>query len=212
MEAVLLFIQKSGAAGSAIIVLSIVALVLAVDRFIAFRREFRRDPEFMHNVASQLESGNFTGAVKLLQEADSPISRALSPVVQKGLDHHCCRERGELEKIISYSGEEEMRRLSKGLNLMALIGNVTPMLGLLGTVLGMIKAFMVIENLGGKVNASVLAGGIWEALLTTAEGLTVAIPIIMIHSYFTNRLDTMAVEIEKEGMRILGIMQKQEMC
>ena len=80
-----------------------------------------------------------------------------------------------LEAIIVHATEEEVRGLSRYLQALATIGNIAPLLGLLGTVVGMIKAFMVIQEMGGKVNAAVLAGGIWEAMLTTALGLAVAL-------------------------------------
>jgi len=85
--------------------------------------------------------------------------------------------------------EEEVRDLSRYLQALATIANIAPLLGLLGTVIGMIKAFMVIQEMGGKVNAAVLAGGIWEAMLTTALGLAVALPAMVAHSYLSGRVD-----------------------
>ncbi len=73
------------------------------------------------------------------------------------------------------------------------------MLGLLGTVIGMIKAFMVIQQMGGKVNAAVLAGGIWEAMLTTALGLAVALPTMVAHSYLVSRVDNYEAQLQ-DGM------------
>jgi biopolymer transport protein ExbB len=82
-----------------------------------------------------------------------------------------------------------VRKLFRYLQVLATIGNIAPILGLLGTVIGMIKAFMVIQEMGGKVNAAVLAGGIWEAMLTTALGLSVALPTMVAHSYVTSQVD-----------------------
>ena len=83
-----------------------------------------------------------------------------------------------------HATDEQVRDLSRYLQALATIGNIAPLLGLLGTVIGMIKAFMVIQEMGGKVNAAVLAGGIWEAMTTTAAGLTVAIPALLFYNYF----------------------------
>jgi len=94
-----------------------------------------------------------------------------------------------LETVLMHATEMEVRHLSRYLQALATIANVAPLLGLLGTVLGMIKAFMVIQQTGGKVNASVLAGGIWEAMLTTALGLAVALPTMVAHSYLTSQVD-----------------------
>ena len=95
-------------------------------------------------------------------------------------------EEETLETVIVHATDEQVRGLSKYLQALATIGNIAPLLGLLGTVIGMIKAFMVIQEMGGKVNAAVLAGGIWEAMLTTALGLSVALPTIIAHSYLVS--------------------------
>jgi biopolymer transport protein ExbB len=88
-----------------------------------------------------------------------------------------------------FEAEKKIKELEKGLSWLSLISTVTPLLGLTGTVTGMIKAFMAIEQLGGRVNASVLAGGIWEAMLTTALGLSVALPAMVGHSFLLSRVD-----------------------
>ena len=93
-----------------------------------------------------------------------------------------------VERLI-YFVRLKIRASSQYLSTLAAIGNIAPLLGLLGTVLGMIKAFMVIQEMGGKVNAAVLAGGIWEAMLTTALGLFVALPVMVAHSYLNSRLN-----------------------
>ncbi|MEA3493132.1 MAG: MotA/TolQ/ExbB proton channel family protein [Candidatus Margulisiibacteriota bacterium] len=88
--------------------------------------------------------------------------------------------------------------LEKNIDILGIVAHVAPLLGLLGTVTGMIRAFMRIEELAGRVNASVLAGGIWEALLTTAFGLVVAIPSFVMYHYFNRRVDDYALILEKE--------------
>jgi len=91
-----------------------------------------------------------------------------------------------------------VQELEKNIDILGIIAHVAPLLGLLGTVVGMIRAFMRIEELAGRVNASVLAGGIWEALLTTAFGLAVAIPSFVMYHYFNRRIDGYALPLEKE--------------
>jgi len=133
--------------------------------------------------------------------------------------HHLIRELGyclantpsrlTMEKILFQSGQKEVRRLEKYLPTLAIIANISPLLGLLGTVMGMIKAFMVVEKMGNKVNAGFLAGGIWEAMLTTAFGLTVAIPTLMFYSYFTNRVNDYVTELEDCLNSILNLLEKK---
>jgi biopolymer transport protein ExbB len=110
--------------------------------------------------------------------------KILAPILER-------LENGADENEVSVIGTKQMRRIEKGLSWLALIASIEPLLGLTGTVTGMIKAFMVIEK-SASVNPSMLAGGIWEALITTAAGLLVAIPIHLGHHYLENRADDIA--------------------
>ena len=135
-------------------------------------------------VAGLLINGSAQEALKTAGESDSPMGRILVQAIDaRNLD------REMLETVIVNTTDEEVRSLSSGIQALATIGNIAPLLGLLGTVIGMIKAFMVIQQMGGKVNAAVLAGGIWEAMLTTAFGLAVALPVMVAHSYLMARVD-----------------------
>lgn len=111
----------------------------------------------------------------------------------------------EKEKMITKVGSLELQRLEKNLGSLAVIAHISPLLGLLGTVTGMIKAFMKIQALGGRVDASVLAGGIWEALITTAAGLSVAIPTLVAYYYFEGKVDG----FEKEMRRIWSLKEEK---
>ena len=115
-------------------------------------------------------------------------------------------DRETLETVLVHATEEEVRGLSCYLQTLATIGNIAPMLGLLGTVLGMIKAFMVIQQTGGKVNAAVLAGGIWEAMLTTALGLAVALPTLVAHSYLSSRVDRYEAHLQAGTVQFIKSM------
>ncbi|MCX7679405.1 MAG: MotA/TolQ/ExbB proton channel family protein [Spirochaetes bacterium] len=114
--------------------------------------------------------------------------------------------REENERILYRYATMYIRNLEIRLNWLAIIGNVTPLLGLLGTVTGMIKVFMGIQNMHGQVNPSALAGGIWEALITTAAGLIVAIPTIIAYHFFEDRIDDITGQL-KDTISIL-----LEMC
>ena len=102
------------------------------------------------------------------------------------------------------------RLLEKGLSWIALFIALAPMLGFMGTVIGMIKAFMVIQQMGGKVNAAVLAGGIWEAMLTTALGLCVALPTMVAHSYLIARIDKYEAKLEDGSVAFLTAVLKKK--
>ena len=113
------------------------------------------------------------------------------------------QERETLETVIVHATEEQVRGLAKYLQALATIGNIAPLLGLLGTVIGMIKAFMVIQEMGGKVNAAVLAGGIWEAMLTTALGLAVALPTIVAHSYLVSAVNRYEARLQSGSVTFM---------
>ncbi|MGB4270103.1 MAG: MotA/TolQ/ExbB proton channel family protein [Spirochaetota bacterium] len=101
-----------------------------------------------------------------------------------------------------------VRNLEQRLNWLAIIGNIAPLLGLLGTVTGMIKVFMGIQNMQGQVNPQALAGGIWEALITTAAGLIVAIPTIIAYHYFEDRIDDITGALKELITDILEVIKQ----
>lgn len=178
------FLSKGGMLVFPIILCSALALAIFLERLITFAKMRSRGSGLAERVAGLIIEGNEQEAVKIAEESNSPMGRVLSQAI--GVKDN---DREMLETVIVNATEEEVRTLSSYIQGLATIGNIAPILGLLGTVIGMIKAFMVIQEMGGKVNAAVLAGGIWEAMLTTALGLGVALPTIVAHSYLVARVD-----------------------
>ena len=178
------YLSKGGVLVGPILFCSVLALAIFLERLIRFARVRVRGKGLAETVAQYLEKGDRTRAVELARESHCSMGRILA----NGLDV-LDQDRETLETVIGHSTDEEVRSLSRYLPALATIGNIAPLLGLLGTVLGMIKAFMVIQQMGGKVNSAVLAGGIWEAMLTTALGLSVALPTMVAHSYLLSRVE-----------------------
>ena len=178
------FLSKGGVLVIPILFCSVMALAIFLERVIRFTRMRNRGRGLEKKVVDRLENNEDQKAQELASASNSPMGRVLSQALEVK-DH----DRETLETVIVHASEEEVRGLSRYLQALATIGNITPLLGLLGTVIGMIKAFMVIQEMGGKVNASVLAGGIWEAMMTTALGLSVALPTMVAHSYLLSRVD-----------------------
>lgn len=108
------------------------------------------------------------------------------------------------------AGERQAERMEKNVAGLATIAGGAPLLGFLGTVLGMIQAFQRIESLGGNVDASVLAGGIWAALLTTAAGLTVAVPTYFAHNYIVGRVHSEILEMEDRSRDLMYLLTTGE--
>jgi biopolymer transport protein ExbB len=96
------------------------------------------------------------------------------------------------------------------MRFIGILGNIAPLIGLLGTVVGMVKTFMKIADLSGNVNPSILASGIWEALLTTAAGLTVAIPTVIIYHYFENTVDNFAFQIKNYSLELIELLTEYD--
>lgn len=178
------FLAKGGVLVTPILLCSVLALAIFLERLIRFFRLGRRGAGLAEKVTGLIDAGDQNGAARLALESDSPLGRVLSAALAVGQ-----HDRETLETVLVHATDEEVRDLSRYVQTLATIANIAPLLGLLGTVIGMIKAFMVIQQMGGKVNAAVLAGGIWEAMLTTALGLSVALPAMVAHSYLVARVD-----------------------
>jgi len=109
----------------------------------------------------------------------------------------------DLTRVASRIGSEQLAGMETGLRTLAWLGNTAPLLGLFGTITGMIKAFQVIEQAGGKVDAQVLAGGIWEAMVTTGAGLAVAIPVLLLLHFLEGMVDKRAKSMQRAASMVI---------
>ncbi|SCY34090.1 MotA/TolQ/ExbB proton channel family protein [Desulfoluna spongiiphila] len=192
------FLFKGGVLVIPIALCSVVALAVFLERWIFFAR-IRKNDDGLVEALSDLNRGQQApGAVELSRHSRSPLGRLLTEV----LSVRGCEE-STRQAAIRDAYARESRNLASRLQLLATIGNISPLLGLLGTITGMIKAFMVIQQTGGKVDAAALAGGIWEAMLTTALGLAVALPVMMAHSYLVSRAEDQEAYLKHGMVRFL---------
>jgi biopolymer transport protein ExbB len=192
------FLAKGGVLVTPILLCSVLALAIFIERVIRFSVLRKRGRFVAERVATSIESGDRDGARQAASESRSPMGRILA----QGLDV-ADQDRETFETVLAHATEEEVRDLSRYLQALATIANIAPLLGLLGTVIGMIKAFMVIQQMGGKVNAAVLAGGIWEAMLTTALGLAVALPAMVAHSWLLVQVDRYEARLQTGIVRFI---------
>jgi biopolymer transport protein ExbB len=198
------FMVKGGVLMYPILMCSVLALAIFLERFIRFSRTKSRGAGLAEKTIDLVKRGKADDARGLAISSNSPMGRVLA----KALDVSG-QDRETLETVIAHATEEEVRGLSTYTQVLATIGNIAPMLGLLGTVMGMIKAFMVIQQMGGKVNAAVLAGGIWEAMLTTAFGLAVALPTMVAHSYLLSRVDKFEARLQEGAVTFVTAIFKK---
>ncbi|MFW6080865.1 MAG: MotA/TolQ/ExbB proton channel family protein [Desulfosalsimonas sp.] len=195
------FIAKGGMLVIPILACSVLVLAIFFERMIRFSMLRARGAGLADRVVDHIKAGDPDSAAKTAENSNSPMGR----VLRKAMDY-AGQDREVMETVITHATEEEVRNLSRYLQALATIGNITPLLGLLGTVVGMIKAFMVIQDMGGKVDASLLAGGIWEAMLTTALGLAVALPAMVIHSYLLSRVERYEARLQEGSVAFLAAL------
>ena len=157
-------------------------------------------------VIEQVEEAALDGRVDAATEIAASTPGPAAAILLAGLRRirHLKVNKGELEQVISTTGAIELSFLERGLVVLATIANVAPLMGFLGTVAGMILAFESIAA-QGDVDPATVAGGIKVALLTTAAGLTIAIPINIGYNYFVSRIDKLVVDMEESTQKILNI-------
>lgn len=209
MPDIISFLAKGGPLVIPIIFCSLLSVALICERFYRFHKARLKDPKFIEGIQKMLKQDQHEKALHQCRSAKTPIGNILAKGIEKSHNNNMSMNREELENALSHAGQSELRELDRYLPTLATIANIAPLLGLFGTVTGMIKAFMVIQNLGGKVNASVLAGGIWEALLTTALGLGVAIPTVIAYNYFVGKVESFAHEMQDSSVQLLETIQEK---
>ena len=196
-------LAKGGVLVGPILLCSVLALAIFVERLVWLARMRGREDRLVLDVGAFLAAGDYAAASRLAGSSATPMGRIFAQALEVA-----GRERETLETVLVHAMEEEVRLSSRYLHGLATIGNIAPLLGLLGTVLGMIKAFMVIQEMGGRVNAAVLAGGIWEAMLTTALGLCVALPVMAGHSFLQSRVDRHEAELQRGVVAFIKAMDQ----
>jgi len=185
--------------------LCLVILVLVVIwKFFDLLAKGARTRRILKEVDELLSERRIQEALEVCRESNAPAANILAA----GLDRH--REGTErVMKAIENQGLIELSKLEKGLVVIATINNVAPLLGFLGTVIGMIIAFQSIE-MAGEVEATLVAGGIKVALLTTATGLSIAIPGSIAHNYFVSRIDNLVIDMEESAQKMIDALHAIE--
>jgi biopolymer transport protein ExbB len=186
-----------------ILLCSVGALGICVERLITLNAEKISPPHLLARVWTQLKSNELDSTKLRTLRASSPLGEILAAGL--GNAHH---GRDVMKESIEEAASHVVHSLERYLNPLGTIAAVTPLLGLLGTVVGMIKVFTEIMA-QGTGNASVLAGGISEALVTTAAGLSVAIPSLIMHRYFVSRIDGIVIGLEQETIKLVDALHNE---
>lgn len=199
-------IQSGGWLMWPILACSVAALAIVLERLWSLRRTKVLPPRLTEQVRRWQRTGRIVSQDVESLASSSPFGR----VVGAGLLN---RNRGReiIREAVEDTGRHVVHELERYLNTLGTISQITPLLGLLGTVIGMIRVFNVI-TLQGVGDPTILAGGISEALITTAAGLTVAIPSLMFYRYFRGRVDELVVSMEQEVLLLMEILQAQDVA
>lgn len=180
-----------------ILACSVVALGICVERWLALNSKKIAPPSLLADIWGWLKKGELNNERLRNLKHSSPLGRILA----SGLAN-ARHGRDVMKESIEETASHVIHDLERYLNTLGTIAAIAPLLGLLGTVLGMIRVFTEITN-NGTGNVALLAGGISEALITTAAGLSVAIPALMMHRYFSRRIDTIVVTLEQETLKLV---------
>lgn len=185
-----------------IALLSVLSIYLFVERLLVLKRA-KTDPQrFMQHVGNYVRTGDISGAVGYCQAHDTPIAR----ILQRGLER-LGRPIKEIQDAVQSAGRHETYDLEKRTDLLASAAAIAPMLGFLGTVIGMIRAFQQVQALQGAANPAVLASGIWEALVTTAFGLAVGIIALFFYNFLHNRIARAVNGMERAASEFIDLLQ-----
>jgi biopolymer transport protein ExbB len=186
-----------------LLALGALAVFLFVERFIAIRKASRMNMGFMNRIRDKISDGNVAGALESCRRTNSPIAR----MIEKGIER-IGRPMPEIQNAIENQANLEVSRLGVGLPYLAMISGGAPMIGFLGTVIGLVTAFMKMEGMGGTVDISVLAGGMYVAMLTTVGGLIVGIPAYFGYNYLVARIDRLIFQMEANSIAFMDILNQ----
>ncbi|MCJ8497473.1 MotA/TolQ/ExbB proton channel family protein [Chryseobacterium salipaludis] len=174
-----------------IFLIGILALYIFLERYFFIKRASKPTPNFLENIKDFVEEGKITTAIDYCKAINSPEAR----MIEKGLAR-IGRPISDISNAMQNQGQLEVSKLEKNLNILASASGAAPMLGFLGTVVGMIMAFFEISNVTGAVSPKLLASGIYTAMATTAAGLFVGIPAYFFYNILVTNVDRLVLKIQ----------------
>jgi len=190
-----------------IILSSILAFGVVIERIYNLNKARIDANKFMDEILGVLKRNKIIEAIELCNKTPGPIAH----IVKAGILKHD-RTRPEIKEAVEEAAQLEIPRLEKHIPILATIAHITPLLGLLGTVTGMVKAFQVIQQKALElvpVNPGDLASGIWEALLATLAGLAVAIPTYVAYNYLVSQVDSLVYDMEKSATDLVNLLSSK---
>lgn len=183
--------------------MSVVCFYILFERNYVIRRAGREDPRFMEIIRDYIKSGERKAAVSYCRNVNTPAAR----MIEKGISR-LDRPVNDVQAAIENAGNIEVAKLEKGMTIMATISSGAPMLGFLGTVTGMVRAFWQMANAGNNIDITLLSGGIYEAMITTVGGLIVGIIAMFAYNYLVTLIDGVVNKMEAKTMAFMDLLNE----
>ncbi|MBM3888412.1 MAG: MotA/TolQ/ExbB proton channel family protein [Verrucomicrobia bacterium] len=184
---------------------SVVGVAIFIERLLLYHRLTINTHEFIEGIKNALRRNALVEALSICDETPGPVAKVVKAAITK-----YDRSREEIQDAIEDVGLNEVPRLEKNLVGLATVAHVAPLIGLLGTVVGLISCFRVIVEKGSFVHVADMADGVWMALLNSAGGLAVAIPAYIAYNYLVSRVDVLVLDMERAATEILSFLTSSE--
>jgi biopolymer transport protein ExbB len=197
------FMQKGGPIMWLILVCSILASAVFLERVLYFHRISVKVGELMRGLAVSIRGRNFGEAQSEAAATNGPVQRVVNAAII-----HNSASREELKEVVQEAGQLEVPKLERRLGMLATLAFVAPMLGLLGTIAGLIEAFQTMSAASGLASSQEIANGIYQALLTTAAGIAVSIPTAICYAYISSRVNSTMHDIERAGIEVVSLIME----
>lgn len=194
-------ILKGGPMTWLILACSLVAATVFLKKLFDLHRAQIKWDDFLKGIFNILNRRNIVEAVSICEETPGPVAS----VVRTAILHHD-EDADDIRQAIEEAGLAEVPRLERGLSLLATLAQITPLMGLLGTVLGMMQALLAIQAKAPLVHAGDLTAGLWQALISTAVGLAVAIPVYAGYNFLVSRVSSIVLDMERAAVEILAFL------
>lgn len=186
-------------------VMSVIAVYIFVERFIAIRSAGKDDKLFMDRIRDYIKNNDISSAINFCRVTNTAAAR----IIERGISR-MGKPAAEIQTAIENTGNLEIAIMEKRLPVLATIAGGAPMIGFLGTVIGMVEAFWQMSNAGGNIDISLLSSGIYQAMITTVGGLVVGIIALFAYNYLVSKVDSVVNEIEAKSLTFMDIISEEE--
>ena len=200
-ESLFSLFRMGGALMWVLLLLSIVAIYIIGKKWWTIHRASKIDPNFMNDIRDYIGEGKFKSAITLCQRYDNPVARMIETGIKR-----IGRPMADLQNAVENISNVEVARLEKGLPVLASIAGGAPMIGFLGTVIGMVQAFFNMSKAGNNIDITMLSGGIYTAMITTVGGLIVGIIAYFGYNWLTSRISDLVYKMESSTIEFVDIV------